>query len=61
MFPSNKYIPYKLKEIDLSYNLMSVLSTDITIGTSKVEKLNLSHNEISDIREGKRIIKSHYY
>lgn len=52
-FPSNKYIPYKLKEIDLSYNLMPVLTMDITVGTSKVEKLNLSHNAISDIRKGK--------
>lgn len=31
---------------------MPVLTTDITIGTSKVEKLNLSHNAISDIRKG---------
>lgn len=57
MFPSNKYIPYKLKEIDLSYNLMPVLTTDITVGTSKVERLNLSNNAISDIRKGKNNIK----
>lgn len=32
---------------------MPVLTMDITVGTSKVEKLNLSHNAISDIRKGK--------
>ncbi|CAG9813618.1 unnamed protein product [Phaedon cochleariae] len=51
-FPSNPYIPYKLREIDLSYNLMPVLTMDITVGTSKVETLNLSHNAIADIRTG---------
>ncbi|XP_018576955.1 protein artichoke [Anoplophora glabripennis] len=51
-FPSNPYIPYKLKEIDLSYNLMPVITFDLTFGTSKLEKLNLSHNSIADIRKG---------
>ncbi|KAJ8983099.1 hypothetical protein NQ317_001842 [Molorchus minor] len=50
-FPSNPYIPYKLKEIDLSYNSMPVITFDLTIGTSKLEKLNLSHNAIADIRK----------
>ncbi|KAJ8958595.1 hypothetical protein NQ318_016316 [Aromia moschata] len=51
-FPSNPYIPYKLKEIDLSYNLMPVITFDLTVGTSKLEKLNLSYNSIADIRKG---------
>ncbi|KAJ8943742.1 hypothetical protein NQ314_009660 [Rhamnusium bicolor] len=50
-FPSNPYIPYKLKEIDLSYNSMPVMTFDLTVGTSKLEKLNLSHNSIADIRK----------
>lgn len=51
-FPSDPYVPYKLTEIDLSYNKMPVLTFDIVFGTSKVEKLNLSHNSIADIRKG---------
>nr|XP_023012445.1 toll-like receptor 7 [Leptinotarsa decemlineata] len=51
-FPSNPYIPYKLRDVDLSYNLMPVLTADLTVGTSKVEKLNLSNNAIADIRTG---------
>ncbi|XP_045461578.1 protein artichoke [Harmonia axyridis] len=49
-FPSDPYIPYKLKEVDLSYNAMPIITFDLTIGTKKLEKLNLSHNAISDIR-----------
>lgn len=51
-FPSTPYIPFKLKEIDLSYNAMPVLTYDLTFGTKKVEKLNVSHNYINDIRRG---------
>ncbi|XP_043466037.1 toll-like receptor 3 [Leptopilina heterotoma] len=50
MFPSNPWIPYKLKEIDLSYNTMPVLTFDITIGGKKLVYLNLSHNNINEIR-----------
>ncbi|CAH0550427.1 unnamed protein product [Brassicogethes aeneus] len=50
-FPSNQYIPYKLREVDLSYNIIPVITFDLTFGTSKLEKLNLSHNAISDIRK----------
>lgn len=53
MFPSNPYFPYRLKDIDLSYNAMPVLTYDIVFGTQQVEKLNLSHNAIADIRRGK--------
>lgn len=52
-FPSNPYFPYKLKEVDLSYNSMPVVTFDLVFGTSKLEKLNLSHNVIGDIRKGK--------
>ncbi|XP_063905507.1 protein artichoke isoform X1 [Zophobas morio] len=51
-FPSSPYIPYKLREIDLSYNSMPVVTFDLTFGTSKVKKLNLSHNSIADLRRG---------
>ena len=53
-FPSSPYIPYKLREIDLSYNSMPVVTFDLTFGTSKVKKLNLSHNSIADLRRGKK-------
>ncbi|KAF2906149.1 hypothetical protein ILUMI_00029 [Ignelater luminosus] len=49
-FPSNPYIPYKLNEIDLSYNSMPLITFDLVFGTAKLEKLNLSHNSITDIR-----------
>ncbi|XP_028981871.1 uncharacterized protein LOC107036999 [Diachasma alloeum] len=49
-FPNDPYIPYRLKEVDLSYNLMPVLTYDITIGTKKVGYMNLSHNNINEIR-----------
>ncbi|XP_048523505.1 protein artichoke [Dendroctonus ponderosae] len=52
MFPSNPYIPYKLKQIDLSYNFIPVITYDLTFGTSKLEKLNMSHNAIADVRKG---------
>lgn len=55
MFPSNPWIPYKLKEIDLSYNTMPVLTFDITIGGKKLVNLNLSHNNINEIRRCKAI------
>lgn len=51
-FPSNPYFPYKLREVDLSYNSMPVVTFDLVFGTSRVEKLNLSHNVIADVRKG---------
>lgn len=51
MFPSNIYIPYRLEKVDLSYNLIPVLTFDITFGTRKLKYLNLSHNAINDIRK----------
>lgn len=51
MFPSNPWVPYRLERIDLSYNLIPVLTFDITFGTKKVKFLNLSHNSINDIRK----------
>ncbi|CAH0697934.1 unnamed protein product [Spodoptera exigua] len=50
MFPASPWIPYRLSEIDLSYNEIPVLTHDITIGTKKVTKLNLAGNFINDIR-----------
>lgn len=51
-FPSNIYIPYKLSSVDLSYNLMPVLTYDLTFGTRRLRLLNVSHNAINDIRRG---------
>lgn len=49
-FPSNQWVPYRLREIDLSYNEMPVLTYDLAFGTAKVTKLNISHNVINEIR-----------
>ncbi|KAF7997541.1 hypothetical protein HCN44_006112 [Aphidius gifuensis] len=50
-FPSDPWISFKLKEIDLSYNSISVISYDLTIGTRKVITMNLSNNHINEIRQ----------
>ncbi|XP_017068982.1 chaoptin [Drosophila eugracilis] len=51
-FPSHQYIPYNLRNLNLSYNQMPVLTYDITFGTKKLFKLDLSHNQINDLRRG---------
>ena len=51
-FPSSPWVPYKLREVDLSYNVMPVLTYDITFGTGRVEVLNISHNILNEIRQG---------
>ncbi|XP_046617159.1 chaoptin [Neodiprion virginianus] len=51
MFPNDPWIPYRLREIDLSYNTMPVITFDLTVGTRKVKRLNLSHNNINEIRK----------
>ncbi|XP_062548023.1 chaoptin [Armigeres subalbatus] len=51
-FPSNPYIPYRLKKINLSYNTMSIVTNDLKVGTKTVTDLDLSHNNIKDIRQG---------
>ncbi|XP_048514607.1 chaoptin isoform X2 [Athalia rosae] len=53
MFPSDPWIPYRLSEIDLSYNSMPVLTYDLTVGTTKVRRLDISHNNINEIRKCK--------
>ncbi|XP_069692523.1 chaoptin-like isoform X1 [Periplaneta americana] len=49
-FPSSPWVPYRLREVDLSYNVMPVLTYDITVGTQRVEVLNVSHNLLNEIR-----------
>uniref|UniRef100_A0A0A9XJQ4 Leucine-rich repeats and immunoglobulin-like domains protein 3 n=1 Tax=Lygus hesperus TaxID=30085 RepID=A0A0A9XJQ4_LYGHE len=51
-FPSDPYQPYKLREVDLSFNVMPVVTFDLTYGTRKLEVLNLSHNAINEVRKG---------
>lgn len=51
-FPSHQYIPYNLKYLDLSYNQMPVMTYDITFGTKKLLSLNVSHNQINELRRG---------
>jgi hypothetical protein len=46
------YTPSYLESIDISYNEIPIVTKDITIGTSKVKYLNLSHNSIDEIRPG---------
>lgn len=53
MFPTKPYVSYRVKDINLSYNLISIIGSDLLFGTRKVERLNLSHNQIKDIRTGK--------
>ncbi|OXU29844.1 hypothetical protein TSAR_010372 [Trichomalopsis sarcophagae] len=48
--PHDPWIPYKIKEVDLSYNSIAVINFDFTLGTKKVIFMNLSHNNIVDIR-----------
>lgn len=52
-FPSDPYIPYRLREIDLSFNEMPVITYDFAFGTHKVKTLNLSHNLINEVRRSK--------
>lgn len=51
MFPANPWIPYRLERVDLSHNLIPILTFDITYGTSKLKSLNLSSNSISEVRK----------
>ncbi|XP_052754285.1 chaoptin isoform X2 [Galleria mellonella] len=50
MFPSSPWIPYRLMEIDLSYNEIPVLTFDLTYGAGKVKRMNFTGNVINDIR-----------
>ncbi|XP_023949100.1 chaoptin [Bicyclus anynana] len=50
MFPESPWIPYRLMEVDLSYNEIPVVTFDITFGGKKLKKLDLSNNYINDIR-----------
>ncbi|XP_068621704.1 protein artichoke [Battus philenor] len=50
MFPSSRWVPYRLREVDLSHNHIPVVTFDITYGTKTVKQLNLSANIINDIR-----------
>ncbi|KAM3955604.1 insulin like growth factor binding protein acid labile subunit convoluted [Aphomia sociella] len=50
MFPSSPWIPYRLMEVDLSFNEIPVLTFDITHGCTKVKKMNFTGNIINDIR-----------
>jgi Leucine-rich repeat (LRR) protein len=49
-FPRSPYIPYKLREIDLSHNYIPFLSSSFDDGMRQVEYLNLSHNILNEIR-----------
>lgn len=55
-FPESPWIPYRLAEIDLSYNRMPVLSKEILIGTKKVRSLSLRGNSLNEIRKGSMLI-----
>lgn len=51
MFPSNPWVPYRLERLDLSNNLLPVLTFDMTFGTKKLKMLNVSNNAISEVRK----------
>ncbi|CAH0383315.1 unnamed protein product [Bemisia tabaci] len=48
-FPSIPYTKFKIKRVDLSYNTIPVMTTDMKFGTSTIISLNLSHNIINEI------------
>ncbi|XP_014472147.1 PREDICTED: toll-like receptor 3 [Dinoponera quadriceps] len=48
--PNDPWIPYRLKDVDLSYNTMPVVTFDLIAGAKKIQCLNLSHNNINEIR-----------
>jgi len=50
MFPESRWVPYKLEEVDLSYNMMPVLTDGVLHGTKHLRKLNVSHNILNDVR-----------
>ncbi|CAD1469924.1 unnamed protein product [Heterotrigona itama] len=50
-FPNDPWVPYRLKEVDLSYNTMPVLTHEFTVGAKKFQYLNVSHNNINEIRK----------
>jgi hypothetical protein len=52
MFPESKWIPYKLQQVDLSQNLMPVLTRELLIGTKHLTHLNVSGNRLNDLRKG---------
>lgn len=60
-FPEHQYIPYNLMYLDLSYNLMPVLTYDLTFGTKRLQTLNLSNNQINDLRRGKFSLSLSFY
>jgi Leucine-rich repeat (LRR) protein len=51
MFPSNPWVPYRLERLDLSNNLLPVLTFDMTFGTKKLKTLNVANNSISEVRK----------
>ena len=51
-FPESPWIPYRLAEVDLSYNQMPVISKEILMGTKKVRHLSLRGNLINEILPG---------
>lgn len=57
-FPNHMYTPNFLESIDASFNEIPIITRDLTVGTSKVKHLNLSHNFIDEIQPGKTLIDS---
>jgi len=51
-FPESPWIPYRLTEVDLSFNQITVVTKEILIGTKKVKQLSLRANQINEIRPG---------
>jgi len=51
-FPESPWVPYRLSDVDLSYNRIPVVTKKILIGTKKLKRLNLRGNKILEIREG---------
>ncbi|XP_066596198.1 protein artichoke [Prorops nasuta] len=48
--PNDPWVPYRLREVDFSYNTMPVVTFDLVAGSKKIQVMNLSHNSINEIR-----------
>ena len=56
MFPESRWVPYKLETVDLSHNLMPVITRELLTGTKHLKHLNVSNNRLNDLRKGELMI-----
>ncbi|CAG7828903.1 unnamed protein product [Allacma fusca] len=49
-FPENRWIPYKIYNINLSHNMLMYIGRDLLRGTKKLKNLDVSFNRITELR-----------